>query len=468
MSDDDFFEVPNLVVDEESSSESDASQEPGAKKARGKALRYEVLHVFRDEVAFNRWWDVERNLWTYQATHTNKTEDVQTWFCKKNDRYSGKTGYKCLARLRIHIDMQSRAVTVKRCERPHDHSAPEKLPSLTDEQKARVKELSKQGLMPKQILIRLTTEQLNPLPDLKQIQWFVNRQRTPASAPFTDHQLRTYCENNTAVPEDPDKPFVLGYEVASTESFYVVWTTQRLLGRQEDKFLYNGVFRVLKASGYVPSEVLGDGAAAITNATKANFPLAKRIMCHVHVLRRADKHMAKIEAGMRKHMREEILALQHARNEVEFARLSALLLDVWKDEQNESVDEFSAYFEKEWITSDCRNWFEGATENCANNNGLESTNLRIKTDFLLRRMQAFVSFLEDVNKILNFWSVHLRPAPSRPTIPLKVMKEAYSLQRECEDKKRLYFRITGTNKYIFASSTSQITEKAELKEPNPF
>ncbi|KAH7712316.1 hypothetical protein AAVH_20357 [Aphelenchoides avenae] len=166
MSDDDFFEVPNLVVDEESSSESDASQEPGAKKARGKALRYEVLHVFRDEVAFNRWWDVERSLWTYQATHTNKTEDVQTWFCKKNDRYSGKTGYKCLARSRIHIDMQSRAVTVKRCERPHDHSAPEKLPSLTDEQKARVKELSKQGLMPKQILIRLTTEQQDPLPDL--------------------------------------------------------------------------------------------------------------------------------------------------------------------------------------------------------------------------------------------------------------------------------------------------------------
>ncbi|KAH7694838.1 hypothetical protein AAVH_38110 [Aphelenchoides avenae] len=79
-------------------------------------------------------------------------------------------------------------------------------------------------------------------------------------------------------------------------------------------------------------------------------------------------------------------------------------------------------------------------------------------------MQAFVAFLEDVGKILNFWSVHLRPVLSRPTIPLKVMKEAYALQRECEEKKRLYFRITGSNKYIFASSTSQITEKAELKE----
>lgn len=66
----------------ESSSDSDASQEPGTKKARGKALkyeikrvfsasfslRYEVLHAFQEEDAFNRWWDVEGNLWTCQST----------------------------------------------------------------------------------------------------------------------------------------------------------------------------------------------------------------------------------------------------------------------------------------------------------------------------------------------------------------------------------------------------------------
>ncbi|KAH7706872.1 hypothetical protein AAVH_25887 [Aphelenchoides avenae] len=43
------------------------------------------------------------------------------------------------------------------------------------------------------------------------------------------------------------------------------------------------------------------------------------------------------------------------------------------------------------------------------------------------------------------------------------MKEAYALQRECEEHKRLYFRITGSTKYIFASSTSQITEKAGIQ-----
>ncbi|KAH7699260.1 hypothetical protein AAVH_33636, partial [Aphelenchoides avenae] len=63
--------------------------------------------------------------------------------------------------------------------------------------------------------------------------------------------------------------------------------------------------------------------------------------------------------------------------------------------ENHKPDEFSAYFENEWITSDCWNWLEGVTENGANNNGVESTDQRIKTDFLLRRMQAFVAFLED-------------------------------------------------------------------------
>lgn len=40
MADGEFFEVPNLVVDEEWSTESDASSEPVVKKGRGKASKY--------------------------------------------------------------------------------------------------------------------------------------------------------------------------------------------------------------------------------------------------------------------------------------------------------------------------------------------------------------------------------------------------------------------------------------------
>lgn len=41
------------------------------------------------------------------------------------------------------------------------------------------------------------------IPSLKQIQSFVNRQRTSASKPFTDYELRTYFEGHSAGPRDP-------------------------------------------------------------------------------------------------------------------------------------------------------------------------------------------------------------------------------------------------------------------------
>ncbi|KAH7680315.1 hypothetical protein AAVH_41310, partial [Aphelenchoides avenae] len=97
-------------------------------------------------------------------------------------------------------------------------------------------------------------EQLNPLPDLKQIQWFVNRQRTPASAPFTDHQLRTYCENNSAVPEDPDKPFVLGYDreceekkrlyfrISGSNKYIFASSTSQITEKADLKGAYDKIF----------------------------------------------------------------------------------------------------------------------------------------------------------------------------------------------------------------------------------
>lgn len=79
---------------------------------------------------------------------------------------------------------------------------------------------------------RFKNDKIDPLPSLSQIQNYVKRMRTPASAAFTDNQLRTYCELHSEVPDDPNKPYVLVYEVASTTSFFVIWTTGRLLQLQ--------------------------------------------------------------------------------------------------------------------------------------------------------------------------------------------------------------------------------------------
>lgn len=131
----------------------------------------------------------------------------------------------------------------------------------------------------------------------------------------------------------------------------------------------------------------------------------------------------KIPAHLRKRIREEVLLLQCARNDLEFERskslkfgsfltywllVAGMLLDVWRDEEVVEIGEFAKYFEDTWVNSDLCNWHEGTTTNCANTNGLESTNKRIKADFLTRTMQAFDPFLQDVDAILNYWSIHLR------------------------------------------------------------
>lgn len=82
-----------------------------------------------------------------------------------------------------------------------------------------------------------------------------------------------------------------------------------------------------------------------------------------------------------------------------------MLLDVWKGDDDGQVSMFAKYFEDTWINSDLYNWHEGTITNCANTNGLESTNKRIKDDFLT---QAFEPFLQDVSSVLKYWSIHLR------------------------------------------------------------
>lgn len=74
---------------------------------------------------------------------------------------------------------------------------------------------------------KIQNEKIAPLPRFEQIQWLVNRNRIANCGPFTDLQLREYCEANSAEPEDPDKWFVLAHEILSPESFFVIWTTTR-------------------------------------------------------------------------------------------------------------------------------------------------------------------------------------------------------------------------------------------------
>lgn len=72
------------------------------------------------------------------------------------------------------------------------------------------------------------------LPDLHQVQNYVKRISEHSVGPFTDQQLRDYCEATSDMPEDPEKPFVVGWHFESCDSFYVLWTTVKLLEKQRN------------------------------------------------------------------------------------------------------------------------------------------------------------------------------------------------------------------------------------------
>lgn len=195
------------------------------------------------------------------------------------------------------------------------------------------------------------------------------------------------------------------------------------VGKSEDTYVYSGVFLALKNRGYNPESVLGDGAGAITAAAKRHFPRALRLMCFPHLIRRVDVHKKSMPQELQEAFRSDICMLQYSRNEVEFRRrklygrchstppsslVSKLMVTVWMDAAHHSVPEFATYFNDTWLESDLNRWSEGESQSCLNNNGIESVNLRIKSDHTVRKMQNFSVFMDKVEKLLNYWAVNLR------------------------------------------------------------
>lgn len=108
-----------------------------------------------------------------------------------------------------------------------------------------------------------------------------------------------------------------------------------------------------------------------------------------------------------------------------------MLVELWKADEDDHVTAFADYFKSTWVDSDLCYWHEAASNKCVHNNGLsvarilwlvtstsclESTNKRIKYDFLLRQMHSFEEFSQDVDKVLSYWSQHVKAAPNGQTL----------------------------------------------------
>ncbi|KAH7719284.1 hypothetical protein AAVH_13256 [Aphelenchoides avenae] len=461
--------LPHLQ--DSSDSESDTENIPPAKKPRPDIL-YALDRSFASVGQFNEYWAAERTHWRMKGT-----------LCE----FGRKKGYACKYRLRIEFPHDSNIVDLYRSEAEHDHQAIASVNPLTAEVKDKIREYAKARLQPQRIRVLLSENGVSPLPSLAQVQNFVQRVKDTSGSPFTDLQLRKYCEK--ALPgDDAHEPFVLKWEFVNGGRFFVLWTTKNLLSLQksqaliqadatncvnwecyplgvygysdcdrkfqptllsvatsEDTYHYSSVFSSLAEEGYEPLYVLGDGAGGLTAAVKAVFPNATRLMCYAHVDRRLKKRLGSVPAALRERIKTDIDALRYARSSQEFSALAELMMDTWPHQAHE----FKDYFHDTYASGDLRR--------C-----LESTNRTIKDAHTLRRKLPFSQFIQECESALRTWSKGAKLPPMKPTPRPSLYVDAYRLGVGAT--KRLVAKLPGRDVFIFASSESKFQSMDQLKD----
>jgi hypothetical protein len=81
--------------------------------------------------------------------------------------------------------------------------------------------------------------------------------------------------------------------------------------------------------------------------------------------------------------------------------VSTLMLQTWNEEE---IKNFAAYFNKEWVEGNLRNWHEGSNEFPSTNNGLESINRQIKETHTFRNRAPLNKFLKTVEDLMSYFS----------------------------------------------------------------
>lgn len=306
----------------------------------------------------------------------------------------------------------------------------EKVRTFSKEMKELIVSLHKKRMRPKRII-----EHINDLrdknslfvnedsPSIPQVYYIVRAHQGLVSPKILYlGQLIEWCEQNSDVPDDEDKPFVIGFhhsDEIETLNFRIVVSTKRMINHcsgverlcvdatykltwhgypfmvvgtvdKEKKFHalcfalcvsetgddFQFIFKTLANAvklqtnkDFEPHILICDAADSIRNAFSDVFAACMEliVMCYVHVLRNVDKHKEKYDKSNKKEIFEDINALQLAPSREVFDEISKLFLKKWSKREKD----FASYFQIEWLNSHS-NWFEGAaTYTPSTNNSLE-------------------------------------------------------------------------------------------------
>lgn len=344
----------------------------------------------------------------------------------------------------------------------HDHNEEEHEGILPTKTKQFILDLylNKKTRKPFRIL-ELIMENNLPQVTKTQLNNFIQRIKVKhfGSSNCTLSDFITWCEDNKAVPDDEDTTFCLNYEYLvhpnslEVEYYRAFLTTKRLLSFMEfnkilasdgtHKITYQGypaivlgtldkmkrfhpfglclvfgetaddyefAFKSLikKKADYKPNILIADNAPAITNAFVSTFSPENliRVYCWAHVYKRVQLKRSLIKDKKLRDIitKKELLMLQECSSNLIFEKASELWLKKFKN--NEMVNDFIEYFQKNWVENNS-NWYEGYHNDVpSTNNALESTNRYIKDHGLERNRLGILQFLNIMEKeYITQWSL---------------------------------------------------------------
>lgn len=246
---------------------------------------------------------------------------------------------------------------------------------------------------------------------------------------------------------------------------FAVAVTKGETGR-DFEFIFSAVSKAVPE--WKPSILLADGSDAITKGFTTVFGVPNiRLMCYFHVKKDVDKDLHSVsDVNLRKLLKVDIDLLQSCQHENQFVQASKLFLKKWRKNSSKQVQDFITHFEQEWLIK-YPNWYEGAAVGLpSTNNGLESTNGVIKTEFTFRERKPVGEFLGCVTEMLNTWSQRRDPQSvncvffeETPTNSLSLWTKAY--QWVAQKKEVLQRKSDDCIQYFVTSSKLQvsITEK---------
>lgn len=406
-------------------------------KKSTKRQKWILLRTFNDE-AECREFIKALEIWSVCKHNSTATYTVIYYRCNGVPM----KGQCCESQLKVFIykNQLKEEIYVNNKEHTHDDI---KTTKVSSETKATIMNMHMEGVSSNQIAHILPDSHLTT----KQILNVISneRKRNNLSGDVDIAAVRQWLGSQNKIPEDECQPYISKFETSSFgENQFVrfLYTSKKLLSNivisdllcidtthkvtttnlplyvigtidrgkhfhfvavgcctKEQTEDFRFIFSAVKEASFQigihlrPRVLLSDGCMALINAFYSEFDTAvTNNMCHVHVMRNAEKHLKGSEMSVdSKKMKTKIieqfkidffvLQTSSSKEKFEFA------WKLFKEKYEKISKEFILYFEQQWLKQPRLSvWYEGANDYEMHNNALESTNKVIKQKYIRSKL----------------------------------------------------------------------------------